>query len=146
MKQLGVDRVTQNPYRLIWDCTNLLKLLMAKKNDIKNIVLRPGELDIVIAMLRTTGSFIDNLVIDAAWLHADLYGKTTIKQILNDNHVKRGVNAHTVTLLSLFDMNMEVFSRRNLEVTDEYKSDLSKFIDSCNDLSSLEIISKGIQL
>ena len=60
---------------------------MAKANDIKNIVLRPGELDIVIAMLRTMGYFIDNSGIDAAWLHADLYGQTTIKRILDGNHV-----------------------------------------------------------
>ena len=116
---------------------------MAKKNDIQNIVLRPGELHIVIAMLRTIGSFIDNSGIDANWLHADLYGQTTIKQILDGNHVKRGVKAHTVTLLSLFDMNMKSFSRRHPEVTDQYKSDLGKFIDSCNDLSSLEEITKG---
>ena len=94
---------------------------MAKKIDIKNIVLRPGELHIVIAMLRTIGSLIDNSSIDAAWLHADLYGQTTVKQILDGNHVKRGVKAHTVTPpLSLFDMNMESFSRRNPEVADEY--------------------------
>ena len=31
-------------------------------------------------------------------------------------------------------------------MTDEYKSDLSKFIDSCNDLSSLEIISNGHEI
>ena len=31
-------------------------------------------------------------------------------------------------------------------MTDEYKSDLSKFIDSCNDLSSLEVISKGHEI
>ena len=50
---------------------------MAKKNDITNIVLRPGKLHIVIAMLRTIGSFVDNLDIDDAWFHADLYGQTT---------------------------------------------------------------------
>ena len=89
---------------------------------------------------------IQALGIDAAWLHADLYGQTTIKQILDGNHVKRGVKAHTVTLLSLFDMNIKSFSRRHPEVVDEYKSDLSKFIDSCNNLSSLEVITKGHEI
>ena len=78
-----------------------------------NIVLRPGELHVVIAMLRTIGCFIDNSGIEAAWLNADLYGQTTIKQIIDDNHVKRGVKAYTVTLLSLFAMNVEAFSKHN---------------------------------
>ena len=59
------------------------KLLMEKRNEIKNIVLRPGELHIVIAMLRTIGCFIDNSGIDVAWLHADQYSQSTINQPSN---------------------------------------------------------------
>ena len=119
------------------------KLLMAKRNEIKNVVLRPGELHIVIAMLRTIGCLIDNSGIDAAWLHADLYGQSTIKQILDGNHVKRGVKAHTATLLSLYAMNLDAFSKRNPEVVDECRSEFSKFNDNCKDLTSSEEISKG---
>ena len=119
------------------------KLLMAKRNEIKNVVLRPGELHIVIAMLRTIGCLIDNSGIDAAWLHADLYGQSTIKQILDGNHVKRGVKAHTVTLLSLYAMNLDAFSKRNPEVVDECRSEFSKFNDKCKDLTSSEEMSKG---
>ena len=43
-------------------------------------------------------------------------------------------------------MNMETLSRQNTEVTDEYKSDLSEFIDSCNDLSFLAKISMGHEM
>ena len=45
------------------------KLLMEKKTELSNIVLHPGELHIVIAMLRTIGCYIDNSGIDTAWLH-----------------------------------------------------------------------------
>ena len=119
------------------------KLLMAKRNEINNVVLRPGELHIVIAMLRTIGCLIDNSGIDAAWLHADLYGQSTIKQVLDGNHVKRGVKAHTVTLLSLYAMNLDAFSKRNTEVADECRSEFSKFNDNCKDLTSSEEMSKG---
>ena len=60
--------------------------------------------------------------------------------------MKRRVKVHTVTLLSLFDMNMESFSRQNTEVTDEYNYDLSEFIDSYNDLSFLAKISMGQEM
>ena len=45
--------------------------------------------------------FIGNSGIDAAWLNADLYGQTTIKQIIDDNHMKRGVEAHTDSSLAI---------------------------------------------
>ena len=122
------------------------KLLMAKKTELSNIVLRPGELHIVIAMLRTIGCYIDNSGIDTAWLHADLYGQTTIKQILDGNHVKRGVKAHRVTLLSLFSMNMEAFSKQNTEVVNDCKTEFGKFIECCSDLSSIEKISEGYEV
>ena len=119
------------------------KLLMAIRNEFSNIILRPGELHVVIAMLRTIGCYIDSSGIDAAWLHADLYGQTTIKQIIDGNHVKRGVKAHTITLLSLFPMNTEAFSKHNAELFSESKGEVGKFIDNCSNFSSIEKISKG---
>ena len=97
-------------------------------------------------MLRTIGCYIDNSGIDTAWLHADLYGQTTIKQILDGNHVKRGVKAHTVTLLSLFSMSMEAFSKHNNEVVNDCKTEFGKFIECCSDLSSIEKISEGYEV
>ena len=122
------------------------KMLLEKKTELSNIVLRPGELNIVNEMLRTVGCYIDNSGIDTAWLHADLYGQTTIKQILDGNHVKRGVKAHTVTLPSLFATNMEAFSKHNAEVFNDCKSEFGKFIECCSDLSSIEKISEGYKL
>ena len=43
------------------------------------------------------------------WTEADLYGPSTVKQILEGNHVKRGQTAHMVTLQALFNLYQEVF-------------------------------------
>ena len=76
--------------------------LVLSRNDLNNIILRPGELHIVMAMLRTIGSYMTNSGLDASWIEADMYGSTTCKNILDGGHVKRAVEAHSVTLLALF--------------------------------------------
>ena len=53
-----------------------------------------------------------------------------------------GVKAHTVTLLSLFAMKINAFSKRNPEVA-ECRSELSKFNDNFKDLTSYKEMSKG---
>ena len=59
------------------------------RDDLKTIFLRPGELHILMAQLRTIGAFIENIGIDMAWIESNLYGPNTVKQILEGNHVKR---------------------------------------------------------
>ena len=59
--------------------------------------LGPGELQVVIAQVRTLGSFIENSGID-------MYGPQTVKQILDGNHVKRGEEAHMITLQARFTL------------------------------------------
>ena len=63
------------------------KLQMARQ-DLRNIILRPGELHIVMTDLRTIGAFIDNSGLDMCWLESELYGAATVKQILEGGHVK----------------------------------------------------------
>lgn len=53
------------------------KLKMAR-HDLNNIVLRPGELHIVMAQLKTIGAYIENSGVDMAWIEADLYGTSTV--------------------------------------------------------------------
>ena len=50
--------------------------------------------------------------------------------------MKRGVKAHTVTLRSLYAMNMEAFSKHNAEVFNDCKTEFGKFIECCSDLPS----------
>ena len=79
------------------------------RNDLDHIVLHPGELHVLMAQLRTLGSFIDNSGIDLCWIESDLYGPATVKQIINGNHVKRGLTAQIVTLQILFTLYQKVF-------------------------------------
>lgn len=46
------------------------------------------------AQLREIGAFIDNSVLDICWKESELYGSTTVEQIIKGNHVKRRETAH----------------------------------------------------
>lgn len=85
------------------------KKLQMARNDLNHLILRPGELHIVMAQLRTLGSFIENSGVDLCWSESDLYGPTTVKQILEGKHVKRGEVAHMVTLQVLFMLYQKAF-------------------------------------
>ena len=85
------------------------KKLQMAWNDLSHIILRPGELHVVMAQIRTLGSFIENSGIDLCWSESDLYGPTTVKQILEGNHVKRGEEAHMITLQALFILYQRAF-------------------------------------
>ncbi|XP_028413663.1 uncharacterized protein LOC114544233 [Dendronephthya gigantea] len=100
------------------------KKLQMARNDLNHLILRPGELHIVMAQLRTLGSFIEHSGIDLCWSESDLYGPATVKQILAGKHVKRGETAHLVTLQVLFMLYQKAF----LSSQDE---ELVKKIDKC---------------
>ena len=48
-------------------------------------------------------------VVDMAWIEADLYGPSTVSQMLEGNHVKQSESAHLVTLKSFFILYLEAF-------------------------------------
>lgn len=79
------------------------KLEMAR-SDLDHIVFRPGELHVLMAQLRTLGCFVDNSGVVLCWIESDLYAPATVKQIIDGNHVKRGLTAHIVTLQVLFTL------------------------------------------
>ena len=85
------------------------KKLQMARNDLNHLILRPGELHIVMAMLRTIGAYIDSSGIDMCWIESELYGPTTVKQILDGNHVKRDEKAHMITLQVLFALYLDEF-------------------------------------
>lgn len=76
------------------------KRLQIDRDDLKHIILCPGELHILMAQLRTTGTLIliENSVIDMAWIESDLYDPNTVNQILRGSHVERSKAVHLVTL------------------------------------------------
>ena len=57
------------------------KKLQMTRQDLGHIILRPGELHIVMAQLRTIGAFIENSGLDKCWVESDLYGPSTVKQL-----------------------------------------------------------------
>ena len=85
------------------------KKLQTARHDLNNIILRPRELHIVMAQLKTIGAYIKNSGIDMAWIEVDLYGPSTVSQILEGNHVKQSESAHLITLQSLFTFYLEAF-------------------------------------
>jgi len=87
------------------------KKLQMARDDLGHLILRPGELHIVMAMLRTIGAYMENSGLDMCWTESELYGPSTVKQILDGNHVKRGQRAHMTTLQALFMLYLEAFCK-----------------------------------
>ena len=85
------------------------KQLQITRSDINHLVLRPGELHIVMAQLRTIGAYMENSGLDFSWTEADLYRPATVKQILGGIHVRRAIEAHVVTTQTLFLLHKEAF-------------------------------------
>ena len=78
------------------------KQLEQARDDVKGqFVFRIGELHTVMTALRALGNAIEGSGIDDAWIEADIYGPSTVRQILVCHHMKRALNAHLITLQSL---------------------------------------------
>ena len=105
---------------------HLAKKLQMARQDLRNIILRPGELYIVMADLRTIGAFIDNSALDMCWLESELYGPATVKQILEGGHVKRAETAHMVTLQALFTLYQEALFQDNSDACSNGSKELVK--------------------
>ena len=61
------------------------------------------------ASLRVLGASIDGSGFDEGWIEAGLYGSITMRQILEENHMKRALTAHSITYSALSDLHMEAF-------------------------------------
>ncbi|KAL9976959.1 hypothetical protein ACROYT_G014308 [Oculina patagonica] len=121
------------------------KKLQMARDDLSNIILCQGELRIVMAQLKTIGAYIENSGIDMAWKESDIYGPSTVKQILEGNHVKQAETAHLVTLQSLFIVYQEILhvfdtaSHGATEInivspdTDVFILSLRRYPQLCND-------------
>ena len=51
----------------------------------------------IMASLRDLGASIDGSGFDEGWIEVGLYGPTTTRQILEGNHMKRVLTAHSIT-------------------------------------------------
>ena len=120
--------------------------LQMTHQDLGHIILRPGELHIVMAQLRTIGAFIENSGLDMCWVQSDLYGRSTVKQILGGNHVKRGEAAHTVTLQALFSLYQEAFFARHPAVRTIIEKSANQLSDACKKGDKQDITAKHEEL
>jgi hypothetical protein len=118
------------------------RLQMARE-DLNYIILRPGELHIVMAQLRTIGAHIDNSGIDLCWVEAELYGSTTVKQILDGKHVKRGQTARLVTLEALFTLYQEAFSKQHPHLQHSLEEVVKKLDQACEDIDQTSKIEEA---
>ena len=68
-----------------------------------------GELHTVMTALRALGTSIEDSGFDDAWVEAGIYGSTTKHQILDGNHMKHPLTAHSMTYAVLSDLYVEAF-------------------------------------
>ena len=69
--------------------------LVDARADLKGKVLsRRGELHVVMATLKGSGSSTENSERDAGGIEADVYDSATTRQILHCTHYKRSLRAH----------------------------------------------------
>ena len=108
-----------------------VKKLQMARNDLQHLILRPGELHIVMAQLRTLGAFIENSGIDLCWIESEIYGPATIKQIIDGNHVKRGEAAHMVTLQALFLMYQKAFFEQESQIHEKLEKVAKDLANAC---------------
>lgn len=78
----GINTKVVGPHRKTVISLDLGLYLPAKKlqmarDDLDHIILRPGELHICMAMLKTIGAYIEDSGIDLCWIQAELYGPST---------------------------------------------------------------------
>lgn len=83
-----------------------------------HLVLRLGELHTVMAALRALGTSIEDSGFDDAWVEAGIYGSTTKHQILDGNHMKRALTAHSMTYSVLSDFHIEAFLKTEKDESD----------------------------
>lgn len=72
----------------------------------KRWIIRLGSLHQIIALLKTLGKYVEDSGIDTAWELSGIFGSATVKQIIEGRHVYRGIEAHTITLIALFHLNV----------------------------------------
>lgn len=86
-----------------------VKLQLYKAPEFDHMIFRIGEMHTVMTSLRALGASIEDSGLDDAWVEADIYGPTTKHQILDGNHMKRALTAHSITYSALHDLYIEAF-------------------------------------
>ena len=80
------------------------------------------------AALKCLGRYVEGSGLDLAWEESGLYGSATVRQILEGRHVYRSIEAHTVTLIALYYLLLQ------LVFQDDKREELGECIEQLHDL------------
>jgi len=94
-------------------------------------VLCPGAFHTVLCALRCLGRTIEGSGLDDAWQEADMYSSITVTQIINGNHHNRALQAHQITLQTLFDLWLSAFLDDHPQVCESLCSAALEFTEAC---------------
>ena len=101
--------------------------LRERKDVYEGFIFRMGELHVVFAMLKVIGKLITDSGIESLFVEAGVYGPTTLGQIIDGKHYKRGMEAHASMYLAI----------KTLLLKEAVKDD--EWNQICNDLSDLTV-------
>lgn len=87
----------------------LKKLQMALWD--QNLMIIPGDLHIIMAVLRTIRNYIDFTGILELWIESGIFGYTTIHQLLEGKPLRISCKLHISTLYILFTLLLEEFPK-----------------------------------
>ena len=104
--------------------------LREKQNINENFIFRLGELHVVFAMLKVIGKYIEGSGLDRLFIEAGIYGPTTLGQIINGKHMKRGMEAYMILYLALYNVYVN-------NVFQGHEQMLSSFKESMKELYSI---------
>lgn len=109
-------------------------------------LLKPGELHIIIAQLRTIGELIEGSGIPELWVECDLYSAATKKQILDGRHIRRAIEAHITTVSALTSLLLEEFEKENPGQLDCLKPLLQELVEglTVNNKEQLKTVHKAL--
>ena len=80
---------------------------MSKEDMTGKCVLPIGELHTVLSALTAIGRYIECSGIDQLWVEVGMYSPTTVRQIIGEGkHLYRAMEAHMVTLITLYSLLM----------------------------------------
>ncbi|CAG9769889.1 unnamed protein product [Ceutorhynchus assimilis] len=105
----------------------LKQIEMAVKDLKKKWLVKPGELHIIIAQLRTIGEFIQGSGIPELCVECYLYSAAIMKQILEGKHIRRAIEAQITTVSALTSLRLKEFEKECPEQLDYFKPLLQLF-------------------
>ena len=104
---------------------------LRERNEIKNnFIFRLGEL------LKVVGKYIEDSGLDRVFQQAGIYSKTTLDQIMDGGHYKRGIESYTTIYLALKSLHMkEIKNSNHDDGDDDWNKSVAEIYDIVKTLS-----------